>query len=84
MLNKVEISQKLNHCRETAKNFFKTEYQEKLKPYTVLVESVMRANEEGELEALIRISGTHTYQDSGLAQMMFMAATVELIDPIKN
>jgi hypothetical protein len=33
------------------------------------------------IPALLRISELEAYKENGMAQMMFMAATVELIEP---
>ena len=41
----------------------------------------MKANNLEEIPALLKISQTETYQENGMAQMMFMAAVVELIEP---
>lgn len=81
MEQQIKMAAKLYECRDTAKKLFKHEYKEKLKPYTVLLQNVMKANNLEEIPALLLISKTETYQESGMAQMMFMAAVVELIEP---
>ena len=80
MMQALELSQKMKKCRDTAKRFFKDEFPEKLKPYTDLIEAVMKANKIDIIPALLMISKTETYLSDGMAQMMFMAATVELIE----
>ena len=82
MMQALEISQQLNKCRDTAKRFFKDEFPEKLKPYTELIEAVMKANKIEVIPALLEISKTETYLENGFGQMMFMAATVELLETI--
>lgn len=68
-------------CRDTARRFFKEEYAKTIEPYTQLIKKVMEANKLDEMRALLKISETSIYQDSGMAQMLFMSATVDLIDP---
>lgn len=77
----IKIAAKLYECRDTAKRFFRCEYQEKVEPYKRLITAVMKANELSEIKALLKISETDTYQDNAMGQMMFMAAVVELIEP---
>jgi len=79
-MNNIQIAAKLYDCRDTAKSLFKEEYKTKLQPYTHIVKEVMKANKLEVIPALLKISKTATYQDSGIAQMMFMAAVVELIE----
>jgi len=45
-----------------------------------IFEGVMEAKKIDIIPALLEISETETYQSDGMAQMMFMAATVELIE----
>lgn len=80
MMQALELSQKMKKCRDTAKRFFKDEFPEKLKPYTEIIEGVMKANKIDIIPALLMISKTETYLSDGMAQMMFMAGTVELIE----
>lgn len=82
-MNKVQMAAKLYDCRDTAKRFFRDEYKEKLQPYTHIVKEVMKANNLEELPALLKISETYSFQETPMAAMMFMAATVELIEPSK-
>jgi len=81
MENPIKMAARLYQCRDTAKRFFRDEYQEKLKPYTHILSAVMKANNLDEIPALLKISETHTYQDNAMGQMMFMAAVVEMIEP---
>lgn len=80
MMQAIALSQKMKKCRDTAKRFFKEEFPEKLKPYIELLEAVMKSKSMNEIPALLEISKTETYQDDGMVQMMFLAATVELIE----
>lgn len=80
-MNQIQMAAKLYECRDTAKRFFREEYAEKLKPYTHIIQAVMKANKLDVIPALLKISETETYNDNGMTQMLFMAATVELIEP---
>lgn len=80
MIQYLEIAQKLEKCRDTAKRFFKEEFPEKIKPYDEIIRGVMEAKKIDIIPALLEISETETYQSDGMVQMMFMAATVELIE----
>jgi phage I-like protein len=77
----IKLTAKLYDCRDTARAFFKEKYKEKLKPYTHILKQVMKANNLEEIPALLKISETEHYQENGMAQMMYMAAVVELIEP---
>jgi len=81
MEKQIKIAAKLYECRDTAKRFFREEYAEKLKPYISIIKAVMKANELDELQAILKISQTETYQENGMTQMLFMAAAVELMEP---
>lgn len=81
MEKQIKIAAKLYECRDTAKNFFKEQYKEKLQPYSHILKQVMKSNNLEEIPALLKISSTEHYQENGLAQMMYMAAVVELIEP---
>ena len=80
-MNPTQIAAKLYNCRDTAKNFFGAEYKAKLEPYTHIVKATMKANQIEELPALLKISKTNVYLDNPMAQILFMAAVVELIEP---
>lgn len=81
MEKQIKMAAKLYECRDTAKAFFKEQYKEKLQPYTHILKEVMKANNLEEIPALLKISKTQHYQENGMAQMMYMAAVVELIEP---
>lgn len=83
MMLEIELAQKMKKCRDTAKRFFAAEFPEKLKPYTEIIKGVMKSESIDEIPALLEISKTETYQNDGMMQMMFLAATVELIEPAK-
>jgi hypothetical protein len=77
----IKITAKLYKCRDTAKRFFKDEYPAKIDPYRIIVKKVMKANKVDEIGALLIIGKTNAYQNNGMAQMLFMATIVELIEP---
>lgn len=86
MEKNIKIAAKFYECRNTAKKLYKKEYAETLKPYIEIIKMVMKAEKKSVLEALLKISETKTYnQDSGMGQMLFMAAGVEILElSIKN
>lgn len=84
MEQQIKIAAKLYECRNSAKMLYKEQFKTKLKPYIHLIKSVMKANNLKETSALLKISETYIYQESGVAQMMFMAAVCELLEPIEN
>lgn len=81
MEKEIKILAKLYKCRDTAKDFYKEHYKEKLEPYTHVLKLVMKSNKIDEIPALLKISQAEHYQENGFAQMMYMAAVVELIEP---
>lgn len=81
MEQEIKMAAKLYKCRDTAKVFFKGEYKEKLQPYSHILKEVMKANNLKEIPALLKISKMQHYQENGMAQLMYMAAVVELIEP---
>lgn len=81
MEKEIKMAAKLYECRDTAKSFFKEKFKEKLQPYTHIIKEVMKANNLEEIPALLKISKAQHYQENGFAQMMYMAAVVELIEP---
>jgi hypothetical protein len=83
MEQQVKMAAKLYNCRDTAKKFFKDEYKSRLDPYTHILKQVMQANSLEVIPALLKISETEMYKENGMAQMMFMTAVVELIEPSK-
>lgn len=70
----------LSESRYAAKSLFKDEYKEELMPYVDIVKKTMNANNCDEINALILVSRTHAYQDSEIAQTMFIAAVLEIIE----
>lgn len=84
MEQQIKMAAKLYECRDTAKSLAKMQgedYTEMLKPYSEIITKVMKANNLKHIPALLKISETKTYQDSGMAQMLFMAALTELMEP---
>lgn len=81
MEKEIKMAANLYECRDSAKYLFKENYKEKLQPYLDLLKKVMQANNLEPIPALLKISETQTYQENGMAQMMFMTAVVETIEP---
>ena len=84
MEKQIKIAAKLYECRDTAKRLFKDDYFERIEPYKKLIQAVMKANNIGEIPALLKISQTETYQENEVGQMMFIAAVTELMEPSNN
>jgi predicted house-cleaning noncanonical NTP pyrophosphatase (MazG superfamily) len=80
-MNIVRMAAKLYECRDAAKSIFQDLYKEKLEPYKNVVEAVMASKNLEAIPALLEVSKTATYNESGFVQMMFMAAVVEIIEP---
>lgn len=81
MEQQIKMAAKLYKCRDTAKRFYKKEFNKTIEPYKIEIKQVMEKHKTDEIKALLKISETKLYQDSGMAQMLFMAAMVELIEP---
>jgi hypothetical protein len=80
-MNKIQMAAKLYECRDTAKKFYGKEYKERIEEYKLIILKVMEKTNSEEIPALIKISKTSAYQNSGITQMLFMAAVVEIIEP---
>ena len=80
----IKAAAKLYECRDAAKFLFKEEYNDKLKPFIHIIKQTMSANKVDAIPSLLIISKTRMYQESGMAQMLFMAAIVEIIEPSKS
>jgi hypothetical protein len=76
--DKIKLAVKLEEVHETAKRFYKEEYAEQIEPFKLLILEVMKSNNIKAIPALIKISKTELY-DNGMAQMLFMSATYDLI-----
>jgi len=81
MEKQIEIAAKFNECKNIAKAFFMEQYKEELKPYTHILKEVMKNNNLEVIPALLKITSTEHYQENVRAQMMYMAAVAELIEP---
>ena len=75
---------KLHDTRDTAKRFYRDEYPTKIEPYKEIVKKVMDDNKFEPIFALLKISQMEVYKENGFRQMMFIAATVELIEQDKQ
>jgi phage tail sheath gpL-like len=82
----VKMTAKLYKCRDSAKSLAKMQgedYYKMIKPYSDIIQNVMVSNNLKHIPALLKISETKIYQDSGMAQMLFMAALTEMLEPSK-
>lgn len=80
MINKLRIADKLQHIQKTAKDFYGDSYSEYVKPFRMIIETVMKAKKVAPMEAFIIISETSVYQDKPQNQMLFVAALCDVIE----
>ncbi len=86
MEQQIKMAAKLYQCRDSAKSLCKMQnkdFFETVKPYKDIIEKIMVANKEQPIPALLTISQTKTYQESGMDQLFFMAAVTEIMEPSK-
>lgn len=84
MEQQIKMATKLYECRDTSKSLAKMQgedYKEMLKPYSDIIVKVMKENNLKHIPALLKISEMKIYQNSGMVQMLFMAALTELMEP---
>lgn len=79
MEKQIKALAKMYECRDTARRFYRDEYQTKIEPYKEILNKVMQANKCNEIEALVNhISKENVYNENPMAQMLFIAAVVEV------
>ena len=83
-MEEMKLALKSQEYRDTAKRFYKDKFEETIKPYKDLIIQVMKANKIGAFEALLKISKTHAYEASGMAQLLFIASAVEIAESKSN
>ena len=81
MEQQIKMAAKIYRCRDTAKRFFKDEFEEKILPYKQVISGVSKEKKIGELEAMMKICDDEVIKNNGWTLMLLMAATVELIEP---
>lgn len=81
MEKQIKMAAKLYQCRDTAKRFFGTEFNERIAPYKRLIEERQKASGRETLECLIDCLNLESIQGNGMAMLMFNAAAVEIIEP---
>ena len=81
MQQEIKMAAQMYKCRDTAKRFFGNDYPERLKPYSHILKEVMKANNLEAIPALLKISEAEHYKENGMAQMMYMAALTEFLEP---
>jgi len=86
MNNEVQIKMaaKIYKCRTTATDLFREEYEQRIDPYIKILKGVMKENNETEIKAVLRLSNEAPFVGNGMAEMMLMAAMVEIIEPSKK
>jgi hypothetical protein len=84
MEREIKMVARMYECRDSAKSLAKMrgeDFKEMLEPYTHILTQVIKANKLEPIPALLKISQTSVYQNSGMAQMLFMAALTEYVEP---
>jgi len=76
----VKTTAKLYECRDTAKRFFGSEFNDAVKPYKNVLLDHKKASGKETLECLIDCLKSDSIQGNGMAVLMFNAAAVELIE----
>lgn len=79
-MKQLQVAAKLEQCRDTAKRFFRGEYEAKLKPYTALLKAHMKQSGKDELHSVIELVQLDSISENGMAQMLFFSAAIELIE----
>jgi len=74
----VAMAAKLYECRNAARNILGGRYTEKMREYGDAVRAVATEHGCGELEAGIRLANA---TGDGMAAILVLAATVEIIEP---
>ena len=83
----VKMAARLYQCRDTAKSLAKLkaqDYKIMIQPYINIINKIKLENKIDTIPALLQISELQFYQDDGMVQLLFMAATVEIIEPSEN
>lgn len=80
MEQQVKLAAKLYQCRDTAKRFFRDEYEAKLKPYRNIIEAHQKKFNLEVLPSVLELCSFESVRDNGMATMLFMAAAVEMIE----
>lgn len=84
MEQQIKIAAKLYQCRETAKNLFRKEFNEKIEPYKKIIAGVAKDKNINELKALTLICEDERISSHGITLIVLMAAAVELIEQSKQ
>jgi hypothetical protein len=80
MKDAIMLTAKLYDYRDTAKRFFKDDFQNKIAPYQKIIRGVMEKQQLEVIPALLKISKTELYESDGMIQLLFVAAATELME----
>lgn len=78
MANAIQMAAKLYECRDAARNILGGRYAEKMREYGDAVRAMAAEQGCGELEAGTRLAKA---TGDGMAAVLVLAATVEIIEP---
>jgi hypothetical protein len=79
----IKLAAKLYKCRDAAKALHRYDYHEKLLPYKNVINQHMDKFKLDVLPSVIEICNFESVRNNGMAEMLFMAAAVEIIEPSK-
>jgi len=77
----IKMAAKLYKCRDAAKSLYGDGYKDRLKVYTNVIQGHMKKFNLDVLPSVIEICNFKSVRDDGTAQMLFLAAAIELIEP---
>ncbi len=80
----IEISERLIRIRDNAKHYYGNDYTTKLEPFTALIQTRMKQHELDELTSALDIMKIQSIKDNPAAQLLIIAAAVELIEERKE
>ena len=80
MEKEIKIAAKLYLCRDTAKRYFGSEYEDTILPCKRLITERQKVTNKPVLEVLIECLQLKSVQDNAMAMMMFNAAAIEIIE----
>lgn len=82
MEQQIKLAAKLYKCRDSMKGLFKEEYPEKIKWYIDVLNNYAHKKEISIFEAVIDICKDPIVGENGMASVLFMAAAVEILEPV--
>lgn len=82
MEQNIRIAEKLYECRDSARFLHGEKYKEKIQWYKDVICNAQKKWKKDVLNTVTELCKMSSVEDNGIFIMMFMAAAVELIEPI--